>query len=98
MSEARRIRDRRAVDNAVETGPQRAGHAHRTRLARGVEGIAPERIRVQAFARQSDRVHFSMRAGIVLRSHSVRGAHQADAALAVYNLRPKGYRVRRVHG
>src|ERR1700753_1976440 len=47
------VLDGRSVDNAIEPSPQRRAHAHRARLAGGVERVASERKSLKALGRKS---------------------------------------------
>src|ERR1700680_2589274 len=56
------VGDGRAVDDAVEIGPQRVGHAHGAGCTGGVHRVAGEAGSFEFFASKADRARFAMSA------------------------------------
>ncbi len=77
------------VDDAVEAGPERVGHAHGAGLACGVHGVALERGALELLAGEADGADLGMGAGVVLLANGVEGAHEASAGFRVENVRSK---------
>src|SRR5579862_3758734 len=77
------VRNRCAVDDAIELRPESVSHAHRTRLARGIHRITRQEGLFQFLAGEADGAGFAVSARIVLRHYRVRPDHQTLARLRV---------------
>ena len=96
IAEATGVSDCGAIDDAIETRPERVGHAHRARLAGGVHGEAGERRTLELFAREANCADLGMRGGIVFAHHGVGGSHKELAGARLDNESTEGHGARRV--
>ena len=90
QAEAVGVGDGGAVDDAVETGPERAGHAHGAGFAGGVERVAAERKALELLAGEADAANLGVGAGVVLRAYGVVGSHETGAGDGVEDVGAEG--------
>jgi len=90
QAEAVGVGDGCAVDDAVEAGPESAGHAHGAGLAGGVEGVAAERKTLELLAGEADAADLGVGAGVVLRAYGVVSSHEAGAGGGVEDVGAEG--------
>jgi len=83
----------RAEYDAVESGPQRVGHAHRARLASGVHRVSGQGRTLQLLAGQANGARFGVGTWIALAHDRIGPTHQPLAAARVYNQCAERYRV-----
>lgn len=86
-----------AVNNEIELGSDRVGHAHWARLAGAIHRVAGKRRLLELFAGEADGAHFGVGAGIVFAKNGIGGAHQRPPGFGVDNQRAEWGGMRRIH-
>ena len=77
------VGDGGAVDDAIDARPERVGHAHRARLARGIHCVAGERRTLQLFAGEAHGAQLGVGGRIAFGHDGVDGLHELFAGLRV---------------
>ena len=81
--------NRRAIDNAVEAGPEDRSHTHRTRFTSCVERVTSKKMILDSFASESDGVHFGVASRIVFLRGLINCSDQGLAGPGTYNHGPE---------